>query len=293
MTSVHRGLIPPVLAMALLAVLAFIPSASGKSRNAAIAADTSPTPTAVTTVISLQPSSTGPGTSVRVFGSGFAAQELVRVQYFAQQAGGDVFLIQATATTAADGSFANLQLSVPPNIQAGFYRVTATGQNSNRSATAILTVLRPTATPTLTTTPTPTRTPTVTPTKTPVPTATPTPTRTPTPTPVPTPTASQVPFLFKIKQAFLWYPYVRMGTWNHLVVQANRREHFDVAMHVIFPSGKQLNFGGQTNARGHWEKTFPVPRGSATQFQRQVLVIVQLRYALATRVQDLFFTLIR
>jgi hypothetical protein len=293
MTSAHRGLIPPALAMALLAVLAMIPSAPRSSGNAAMAAGMSPTPTSVTTVISLQPSMTGPGTSVRVFGSGFGSQEVVRVQYIAQATSGEILLVQATGMTAADGSFANLTLNVPSNIQPGFYRVSATGQNSNRFASAILTVLRPTATSTPTATPTPTRTPTVTPTKTPVPTATPTPTRTPTPTPVPTPTASQVPFLFKIKQAFLWYPYVRMGTWNHLVVQANRREHFDVAMHVIFPSGKQLNFGGQTNARGHWEKTFPVPRGSATQFQRQVLVIVQLRYALATRVQDLFFTLIR
>jgi hypothetical protein len=100
------------------------------------------------------------------------------------------------------------------------------------------------------------------------------------------------PFNLAIKYAFLWYPAVRMGTWEHVVLQANHRQRLEVLVYVIFPSGAQTSYAGLTNKLGHWEKTFPVPRGTASQYSNLALAIVQLRHELSVKSTDLQFWLV-
>jgi hypothetical protein len=229
--------------------------------------------------LTLNPTSVAAGSGVQVTatGSGFTANEPIGVVFGVSVPGGGTVLEQAPSTAYGNGSFVVQLPPVPANALPGTYVVTATGGNSKRNATATLTVTGA-ATPTTTSTPTPTATATA--------TLTPTPTATATPT-------SPVAKSFKIKSAYLWYHAVRMGTSNHVVVQANHHRRYSVSMHVIFPSaGHDLHLTGRTNKLGHWEQTFAVLRGTDSRSSHQVLVIVQLQQGLVSKRVTLNFILV-
>jgi hypothetical protein len=223
----------------------------------------------------------GSGTQVTATGSGFASGESVSVTFTLTESGTGAVPQQVTTTAFSNGTFIVQLPAIPANALQGNYVVTATGANSRRAATALLSVLgaAATATPTATLTPTPT----------------PTSTSTPTLTPTPTVTATTIPpkQTFKIKSAYLWYHNVRLGTSNHVVVQASRRKQYDVNLHVIFPAkGHDLHVTGHTDKNGHWEKTFAVGRHTDSSASHEVLVLVQLQHNLSTKLATLSFTLV-
>jgi IPT/TIG domain len=81
---------------------------------------------AVTTSITLKPSSGPPASKVTVTGTGFGASETVAVDFSSTQI--------ATATTSSAGTF-SATFTVPKSALPGNHPVTATGQTSGRSAT--------------------------------------------------------------------------------------------------------------------------------------------------------------
>ena len=249
------------------------------------------------------PSSVPAGSTFLAEGRGFGSSETVIVTYTADLSNGSTTVVQASTTSYANGVFVIPNIPVPAAVTPGTYQVTANGQTSHVSMTVSLVVLsaHATITPTATRQPTASATPRLTSTlsPTPHPTHTPTPTITPTPTatrtPRSTPTATSVPvksYYLAIKYAYLWYPTVRMGTWEHVVVQANHRQRLTVLVYVIFPSGVQKSYAGRTNKLGHWEKTFPVPPGTASPYSSLALAIVQLRHELSVKSDDLKFWLV-
>jgi len=114
----------------------------------------------------LYPSSQTAGSSsgVTVTGGGFAPNESVLVSYVGNLTAGGTAVEQMTVLAFPNGTFVAPNLPVPVEVSPGSYTVTATGQQSNTTATASLTVLAPGTTPTITPTSTPTPTPTPTPT---------------------------------------------------------------------------------------------------------------------------------
>lgn len=85
-----------------------------------------------------------------------------------------------------------------------------------------------------------------------------------------------------------------MGTFNHVVVQINHHHRYTITLHVIFPAaGHDLHLSGRTGQKGHWEKTFSVPRGTNTRQSHQVLVIVQVQDGLSSKRATLSFQLVR
>ncbi|MGH2441840.1 MAG: hypothetical protein ACRDFX_01585 [Chloroflexota bacterium] len=223
----------------------------------------------------------GSGNLVTVNGTGFGAAEGVTVSLTFLLQGGAQEQAQSSAATFTDGSFTAALPSIPAAAMPGTYIVTAVGETSHRSASAQLTILLAASTPTPTSTQTPT----------PAPTATPTSTSTPTATPSPV-TAPVHRSKLAFKRAYLWYHTVRVGTWNHVVVQANHHRKFSISMHVIFPAGRDLHFAGKTNKKGHWEKRFSVARGTIGRYSHQALVILELHRGLTSKRTSLQFTLV-
>jgi hypothetical protein len=240
------------------------------------------------------PDTVPPGSTFLAEGRGFGASETITVSYSPRVSNGSTTLIQVNGTSYPDGVFVIPGVPVPASVVPGVYRVTALGQTSNLGAQTTVAVSRgtPTSTPTPRVTPTPAATSTATPTPRATPTSTPTstPTRVPTRTATATPTSK--PFNLAIKYAYLWYPTVRMGTWNHVVLQINHRQRLDSLAYVIFPSGPPQSYSGRTDKRGHWELSFRVPRGTASRYSSQALVIVQVRHELSVKSVDLSFWLV-
>lgn len=241
-------------------------------------ASATPTPQ-VAAELQLQPSTevAGAPASVSATGGGFGRGETVAVGYTVSLQGGGTATEQTTAATFANGTFVVQLPAAPANAVSGIYLVSAVGQSTHAVATAQLNVTRP-----------PTSTPTPRPTATSTPTASPT--NTPTATATPTPIK---PFRLRFRSAYLWYHFVRVGTHNRVVIQANHRQHFDVSLHVIFPAGHDLHYLGHTDKRGHWGKTFAVSPGTISRVSRTALVIVELRHNLTTVTTALSFTLVR
>jgi hypothetical protein len=262
-----------------------------------------PTPTPTTTpqpaaAMFVFPDTVPPGSTFLAEGRGFGATEKVEVSYTPQLINGTSTTIQVSTTSYADGVFVIPSIPVPASVSPGNYRVTAVGHSSGTTAAAQLIVESgtPASTPTSTVTPAPAATNTPTPTSTRVGTPTRTPTATPTPTATRTPTMTPLPgkpYILAIKYAYVWYPSVRMGTWNHVVLQINHKQRLDALAYVIFPSGPPQSYTGHTDKRGHWELTFAVPRGTASRYSNQALVIVQVRHDLTVKSVDLSFLLVR
>jgi len=155
----------------------------------------------------------------------------------------------------------------------------------------------PTATPhpTVTATLVPTATVVPTATRTPIPTATtapsPTPTNTPippTPTPTPRPPAPKAAFRY----ISVWWHVVRVGTREHVEVQARGRSTHGIWVHVIFPSGLHFDYYENTDSSGHWIKEFPVPRNARSRYSNQTVITFQLWKGRSTAKNHTFFTLV-
>jgi hypothetical protein len=133
-----------------------------------------------------------------------------------------------------------------------------------------------TGTPVATKTPTATSTPTST--ATPVATNTLTATATSTPAPPPTPTPKPVKhaYVLRFSQTSIWYHTVRLGTFDHVVVQANHHQTLGIWMFVDFPSGLHYDYYTNTDANGHFEKTFSVPHASYSKRSTRAVVRFQL-----------------
>jgi Beta xylosidase C-terminal Concanavalin A-like domain len=157
----------------------------------------------------------------------------------------------------------------------------------------------PTGTPTNTVVPTTTATATATPTNTLIPTSTPTetptstPTSTPTNTPTPTPTPKPKP---KIHAAFqyvsVWYRYIHVLTKQHIVAQAKTQSQYGLWVHVIFPSGKRLDYYVNTDAFGFWQKKFVVPKNAIKGKSGEAFVTFQLWKGNSTKKKFSTFTVI-
>jgi len=152
--------------------------------------------------------------------------------------------------------------------------VTAT---STATGTAVATV-----TPTVTSTAPPTLTAVATNTATPLPTATTAATATNTPIPTPTPRPVKRTPSTAFQYASIWYHTIRIGTVEHLQVQAKKTSAHGIWVHVIFGSGFHLDYYENTDAHGFWQKEFVVPGASIGRYSRDATVTFQLWKGKAT-----------
>lgn len=151
----------------------------------------------------------------------------------------------------------------------GWFRVGLNSQTPLPSPTATNTAV-PSATATATATSTPVATTVPTATSTPVPTATPVPA---TPTPV---VIVKKAYHVGFRYVSIWYHFMRRGTYEHIVVQANRHTQFGIWVHVVFPSGLHYDYYANTDAGGHWEKSFLVPYNANSPYNNRAWVLFQL-----------------
>lgn len=155
-----------------------------------------------------------------------------------------------------------------------------------------------TATATATGTPQPTNTPTVTPTATSVPTAVATattpPTAIPTPTPRPKPRARARP-VTTYSYVSIWYHDIRVGTTQHLTVQAKKPNVHGLWVHVYFPSGLHYDYFVNTDSNGFWSTEFTIPPASKSlsKFSNEALVTFQLWKGSATNKTFDTFTILK
>jgi len=159
---------------------------------------------------------------------------------------------------------------------------TVTTPTTTSTATAATAVVTPTITPTpniqpppppvqATNTPTPTSTAVPTATSTPVPTAAATATATTAPTTTPKRRA-----IAQFKYISVWYNVIRIGTVEHLVVQAGARQFQHIEVHVFFATGRRYDFSERTNRQGLWTKDFRIPPYTVSVYSREAVVTFQL-----------------
>lgn len=161
---------------------------------------------------------------------------------------------------------------------------TATTPTTTSTATAATAVVTPTITPSIQPPPppvqatnTPTATSTAVPTTTPtsVPTNTPTATAIATTAPTTTPTPKRRP-IAQFKYISVWYNVIRIGTVEHLVVQAGARSVQFIEVHVFFATGRRYDFTERTNRQGLWTKDFRIPPYTISVYSREAVVSFQL-----------------
>jgi len=150
-----------------------------------------------------------------------------------------------------------------------------------------------TVTPTVTSTPVPTLTAAPTNTAVPAPTGTattaPTATNTPIPTPTPRPVVRHTGGATSFQYASIWYHTIRIGTVEHLQVQAKAANAHGIWVHVIFGSGFHLDYYENTDAHGFWQKEFVVPGAGIGRYSRDATVTFQLWKGLkSTKTFDTF-----
>jgi len=80
----------------------------------------------------------------------------------------------------------------------------------------------------------------------------------------------------------VWYHIIRVGTIEHLQVQANGYNSYGIWVHVIFGSGAHYDYYEKTKSNGFWQKDFQIPRNAVGRFSRQAVVTFQLWKANAT-----------
>jgi len=143
----------------------------------------------------------------------------------------------------------------------------------------------PTVTPTVTSTPVSTLTAAPTNTAAPAPTGTattaPTATNTPIPTPTPRPVVKHTGAT-AFQYASIWYHTIRIGTVEHLQVQAKAANAHGIWVHVVFGSGFHLDYYENTDAHGFWQKEFVVPGAGIGRYSRDAVVTFQLWKGLKT-----------
>lgn len=159
-----------------------------------------------------------------------------------------------------------------------------------------------TTTATTTLTPTPTNTPlplvpTSTPTNTPIPTPSNTPIPTPTNTPIPTPTPRPPRRTAKKVAAFsyssVWYHFIRIGTAEHIQVQAKSHHQQGIWAVVHFATGRLVRFYANTNNNGFWQKDFVIPNETISGYSPQAVVTFQLWYGHSTAKDWQTFAVVR
>lgn len=171
-------------------------------------------------------------------------------------------------------------------FRAGDSTVPGPSATATGTATATATgTLTPTLTPTITPIPTGTTVPTATATT--AATATATSAATATNTAVPTPTPRPVVHHggtrhTSFSYVSVWYHIIRIGTIEHLQVQAKGHNSHGIWVHVIFGSGAHLDYYENTDNNGFWQKDFRIPRNSNSRYSRQAVVTFQLWKGSAT-----------
>jgi hypothetical protein len=188
-------------------------------------------------VLLLRPNFALPGQAVLVYGSSFSSGIHVTITAAFTVSGGGQQNVSSGADTNSDGAFVG-QIAIPRNAIAGTATVRAS--ESHGQATTRLIVQQPK----------------------PLPTSTPAPTQTPLPQPTPTAT-SQPTSHHTASPSFsyisIWYHTVRVGTYDHIILQANLKTTLGIWVIVYFPSGQRLAYYQNTDSHGRWEKQFPVP----------------------------------
>jgi hypothetical protein len=88
----------------------------------------------------------------------------------------------------------------------------------------------------------------------------------------------------------LRYPAVRRGAPDALNVQATLKTKLGIWAHIVFPTGKHLDYYQETNHKGHWKLRFTVPRHSVTRYSRQAYITLQLWHGSQTTQAFVMFT---
>jgi len=282
----------------------FVPVAPGLAAT--------PTPTS-TTVPTLTPSPTATGTSTATPGAGTptaapastststptstvvptltstAVPTAFTASFTAPQVG--VFAWGGTNTAVAASPvpadfdwFRSGDSTIPGPIATATTTATA-ATTATTTATALPTATGTavaTVTPTVTSTAAPTLTAVATNTATPLPTATTAATATNTPIPTPTPRPVKRTPSTAFAYASIWYHTIRIGTVEHLQVQAKKTSAHGIWVHVIFGSGFHLDYYENTDAHGFWQKEFVVPGAGIGRYSRDATVTFQLWKGKAT-----------
>lgn len=242
-----------------------ITAAPAATPTPAATATATPAATATATTIppyyTLAPGTTTPQIGLFAFGGTNAAvtQNQIPADF-------DWFRIGANSQTP--GPVVTATATVPATTTATAVPATATATTVPPTATAV-----PTATATV------------------LPTATAAPTATSTPVPTPTPIVI-TPYRPAFRYVSIWYHYVRRGTVEHIVIQANRHTKFGIWVHVYFPSGVSVAFFQNTDSRGHWSAAFPVPGNAWSRYSKKAVVTLQLWHGKQTVKDFTSFTVI-
>ena len=237
-----------------------------------------------------------------------------------QQIGGGVAPGTATPTAAATpvmtgyiGNYASPYVGLfaygGTNSAVATYQIPAdfdwfrVGNQGTPAPTALPTAtMTPLVTPTATATVAPTSTATSVPTQTPTPAPTSTPTQVPTATLTPTPTNTAVPPTptpkpptptAQFAYTSVWWHVVRLGTHQHVEVQAKGRSTHGIWVHVFFPSGLHFDYYENTDRSGHWIKEFPIPLNASSRYSSQAIITLQLWKGKSSAKDYQFFTVVR
>jgi hypothetical protein len=91
----------------------------------------------------------------------------------------------------------------------------------------------------------------------------------------------------------LWYHTVRVGTYDHLEIQASQRTRVSIWVNILFPNGRHIDYYERTNKRGHWTKEFNIPRDAITRSSDVAHVELQLLKGKTDVKTFMTFTIIR
>jgi hypothetical protein len=223
--------------------------------------------------ISVKPNTVYAGQSFTVSGSNFGAGVSVRVSASFPIGNGKNQDVAKTVTTGQGGNY-SATLTAPGNANAG--KVTVTAASSNSHVTASVSVrVHPTAVPTATATSAPKAAPTA------------------TATAKPTHHHKKHKKKFDYRYVSVWYHTVRVGTYNHLVVQSTLKIQLGIWVHVYFPSGQHLDFYQNTDHQGKWELQFNIPTNALAGANHSVLVTFRLWHGKSSIKQYAKFSLVR
>ncbi len=273
----------PILSAAASSSVTFTATANALSNGQSYAATATLGITNVPASISVNTSQAAPGTQIAVSGLNFAPgpNNLITVNLVYTGTNGQETASQ-TIDSSSSGSFSTV-VTVPTDALTNSAVITASQASSGISASTSINVQAPLPTSTPTNTPVP---PTNTPTATPIP---PTPTQTPVP---PTPTPAPTPVYLKFKWTSIWYHTVRVGTFDHLTIQTNKKLRLPATLAINFPSGRSVLLRGRTTVRGRWDITFPVLASAFSRVNHVAHLVVTVRRN-HVAVADLFFYVIR
>lgn len=90
----------------------------------------------------------------------------------------------------------------------------------------------------------------------------------------------------------LWYHTVRQGTSDRVIIQSTLHTRLGIWVHVIFPSGRHIDFYEQTNGHGRWSTWFSVPHNSRTRHSNHAFITFQLWHGKHTTQHFMSFWLV-